>query len=64
MAVAPKDGHLYGFDLDSNALIYRKPVDRIQNADMPFSTEVAVHVCPGTGGGAEFNGPSTTQEPI
>jgi alcohol dehydrogenase (cytochrome c) len=58
MAVAPKDGHLYGFDLDSNALIYRRPVDRIQNADMPFSTEVAVHFCPGTGGGAEFNGPS------
>ena len=26
MAVAPKDGHLYGFDLATNGLLYRVPV--------------------------------------
>ena len=38
LAVAPKDGHLYGFDLANDALLYRKPVTRIENADKTFST--------------------------
>jgi alcohol dehydrogenase (cytochrome c) len=58
LAVTPKDGYLYGFNLDSDALIYRTPVDRIENADVPFSTDAAVHFCPGTRGGAEWNGPA------
>ena len=33
LSVAPKDGHLYGFDLADNALLYRKPVTRIENAE-------------------------------
>ncbi|HEY1725168.1 MAG TPA: PQQ-binding-like beta-propeller repeat protein [Steroidobacteraceae bacterium] len=58
LSVAPKDGYLYGFDLDSNALRYRTPVTRIENADATFSTDKAVHFCPGSGGGAEWNSPA------
>ncbi|MFZ1906344.1 MAG: PQQ-binding-like beta-propeller repeat protein [Steroidobacteraceae bacterium] len=58
LAVTPKDGHLYGFDLDTNALLYRMPVTRIEDADVPFSTAEAVHFCPGSVGGAEWNGPA------
>jgi alcohol dehydrogenase (cytochrome c) len=56
MAVTPKDGHLYAYDLSSNSLLYRVPVDRIENAEAPFSTDKMVHFCPGTAGGAEWNG--------
>ena len=58
LSVAPKDGHLYGFDLATNALLYRNPVTRIENADKTFSTGAAVHFCPGSTGGAEWNGPA------
>jgi alcohol dehydrogenase (cytochrome c) len=58
LVVTPKDGHLYGFDLDSNALLYRTLVTRIENADVTFSAAKAVHFCPGTLGGAEWNGPT------
>jgi alcohol dehydrogenase (cytochrome c) len=34
------------------------PVTRIENADVPFSTESEVHFCPGASGGAEWNGPA------
>jgi alcohol dehydrogenase (cytochrome c) len=56
LAEAPKDGHLYAFDLASNALLYSTPVDRIENADVPFETGKTVHFCPGAVGGAEWNG--------
>ena len=49
MSVAPKDGHLYGFDLATNALLYRMPVTRIENADATFSTDKAVAFLPGPG---------------
>jgi alcohol dehydrogenase (cytochrome c) len=55
LVVTPKDGHLYGFDLNSNALLYRMPVTRIENADATFSSAKAVRFCPG---GAEWNGPA------
>jgi alcohol dehydrogenase (cytochrome c) len=58
LAVTPKDGFLYGFDLRSNALLYRVPVTRIENADARFTTDTAVHFCPGPSGGAEWNGPA------
>ena len=58
MSVAPKDGHLYGFDLATNAMLYRTPVTRVENADVTFSTGKAVHFCPGSVGGAEWNGPA------
>ncbi|MGC1577354.1 MAG: PQQ-binding-like beta-propeller repeat protein, partial [Beijerinckiaceae bacterium] len=58
MAVSPKDGHLYGFDLADNKLLYRTPVTRIENVEEPFSTEKDVHFCPGAGGGEEWNSPA------
>ena len=58
LSVAPKDGHLYGFDLDTNGLLYRTPVTRVENADVPFSPGKGVHFCPGSTGGAEWNGPA------
>jgi len=58
MAVAPKDGHLYGFDLADNKLLYRVPVTRIENVDEPFSPDKDVHFCPGSAGGTEWNSPA------
>ena len=58
LAVAPKDGHLYGIDLTSNNLLYRLPVTKIDNADAPFTPGKSVHFCPGSTGGAEWNGPA------
>src|SRR5262249_56780916 len=58
LVVAPKDGHLYGFDLDTNALLYRLPVTRVENEDAPFVVGKPVRFCPGSVGGAEWNGPA------
>lgn len=55
MAVAPKDGHLYGFDLDSNQQLYRVPVTTVSNANEPL-TPAGTRFCPGSQGGAEWNG--------
>ncbi len=58
LSLAPKDGHLYGFDLDTNALLYRTPVTRMENEDVPFFAGKPVHFCPGSTGGNEWNGPA------
>jgi alcohol dehydrogenase (cytochrome c) len=58
LSVAPKDGHLYGFDLATNTLLYRVPVTRVENADVPFSLDNGVYFCPGATGGAEWNSPA------
>jgi alcohol dehydrogenase (cytochrome c) len=34
------------------------PVTRIENADAIFSTDKAIHFCPGSGGGGEWNSPA------
>jgi len=58
MAVSPKDGFLYGFDLADNKLLYKTPVTTIENVEEPFSTDKDVHFCPGAGGGEEWNSPA------
>jgi alcohol dehydrogenase (cytochrome c) len=58
LSEAPKDGHLYAFDLNTSALLYRTPVTRVENADQTFAAGKAVHFCPGSTGGAEWNGPA------
>jgi len=58
MAVAPKDGYLYGFDLATNGLLYRVPVTRIEEVTVPFAPGTDVHFCPGATGGAEWNSPA------
>jgi alcohol dehydrogenase (cytochrome c) len=58
MTLAPKDGHLYGFDLADNKLLYRTPVTRIENVQEPFAVDKDVHFCPGAAGGGEWNSPA------
>ena len=58
LSVAPKDGHLYGFDLDTNALLYRQPVTRMENEDAPFVVGKTRPLLSGSVGGAEWNGPA------
>jgi len=58
MAVAPKDGHLYAYDLTTNAQLYRVPVTTIENADAAFTPGKSVHFCPGPVGGDEWNSPA------
>ena len=57
VAVAPKDGHLHGFDVGSGKALYRTPVTRVENATAPLSRQ-PVHFCPGIQGGSEWNGPA------
>ena len=58
MAVAPKDGLLYGFDLATNKMLYRVPVTRVENVAQSFSRDTLVHFCPGSVGGGEWNSPA------
>jgi alcohol dehydrogenase (cytochrome c) len=58
MSVAPKDGHLYGFDLATNSLLYRVPVTQVEDVRESFSRDTSVHFCPGAVGGAEWNSPA------
>ena len=57
LAEAPKDGHLYLIDLTSGKVIFRKPATTVENAAAPL-TPHGVRFCPGTQGGAEWNGPA------
>jgi alcohol dehydrogenase (cytochrome c) len=58
MAVAPKDGQLYGYDLATNNLLYHVPVTTQENVDVPFEVGKWVHFCPGPVGGDEWNSPA------
>jgi alcohol dehydrogenase (cytochrome c) len=58
MAVAPKDGLLYGFDRANNRLLYRVPVTRVEDVAQSFSPGTDVHFCPGSVGGGEWNSPA------
>jgi alcohol dehydrogenase (cytochrome c) len=55
LAEAPKDGHLYLIDLTSGKTVYRKPVTTITNAEAPMTPQ-GTRFCPGSQGGAEWNG--------
>jgi alcohol dehydrogenase (cytochrome c) len=55
LAEAPKDGHLYLFDLNDGHLVYRKPVTTVANAGAPMTAQ-GTRFCPGSQGGAEWNG--------
>ena len=57
LATAPKDGHLYGFDLNLATRLYRLPLTTMFNVDVPLTTD-GVRFCPGSQGGAEWNGPA------
>jgi alcohol dehydrogenase (cytochrome c) len=57
LSVAPKDGHLYGFDLADNKLLYRVPITTIENDGQSFAVGQNVHFCPGPVGGDEWSTP-------
>ena len=57
MSVSPKDGHLRGYDLATNGLLYRVPVTTIENDGQDFAVGQSVHFCPGPVGGNEWNTP-------
>ncbi len=56
LALAPKDGFLYAYDRATKERIYRSPVTRIEHPDVPLNTNSETHFCPGSVGGAEWNG--------
>jgi alcohol dehydrogenase (cytochrome c) len=55
LAEAPKDGHLYLIDLNSGRMVYRKPVTTVVNGEAPMTAQ-GTRFCPGSQGGAEWNG--------
>ena len=55
LAEAPKDGHLYLIDLSTGKTVFRKPVTTVSNIDAPMTVQ-GTRFCPGTQGGAEWNG--------
>jgi glucose dehydrogenase len=61
LAAAPKDGHLYGFDLASGERLYKTPITTITNPTAPLTRE-GTRFCPGTQGGVEWNGPAYSTE--
>jgi alcohol dehydrogenase (cytochrome c) len=54
---ASKDGHLYGIDLATHAIVYDRPEVRVSDvASVP--TIKGTHMCPGALGGSEWSGPA------
>jgi PQQ-dependent dehydrogenase (methanol/ethanol family) len=58
VAVGSKDAQLYIYDRDTHALVARKQLTRRVNDDAPLLPGKPVHVCPGSVGGVEWNGPA------
>jgi PQQ-dependent dehydrogenase (methanol/ethanol family) len=56
-AFAGKDGYVRAVDRDTRKLLFRVPITTIENEDAP-ATAAGIHICPGFGGGAEWNGPA------
>lgn len=57
LAEAPKDGRLHVIDLASGALLYDKAMTRTFNTDTAITGE-GTRFCPGSHGGADWNGPA------
>jgi alcohol dehydrogenase (cytochrome c) len=57
VAETPKDGQLYVYDLDSAKRLYATAITRRENVAVPLSQK-PVRFCPGSSGGAEWNGPA------
>jgi alcohol dehydrogenase (cytochrome c) len=55
LAIASKDGHVYGIDRGSQVLVFKTPATTIADADVPLEQTPKL-VCPGVLGGAQFNG--------
>ncbi|MFC4452667.1 PQQ-binding-like beta-propeller repeat protein [Deinococcus sonorensis] len=57
MSVATKGGWLYVYDRVTHKLVQRSEISTHENENIPSSTTPR-HACPGTIGGAEWNGPA------
>jgi alcohol dehydrogenase (cytochrome c) len=57
MALTPKDGFIYAFDRKTSRRLYRLPMTTQYNTAAPMSA-AGTRFCPGTQGGAEWNGPA------
>lgn len=59
VAEAPKDGHLHLIDMEQNRILFSRPVTQVLNVDAPIDA-AGTRFCPGSQGGAEWNGPAYT----
>jgi len=57
VAVAGKNGYVYGLSRDLKNVFFQTPVTRIENADMPLTAQ-GTRFLPGTQGGTNWYGPS------
>jgi PQQ-dependent dehydrogenase (methanol/ethanol family) len=57
VAVVGKDGLLHVLDRESREHLYEVAVTRRENTESPITAE-GVHVCPGSLGGVQWNGPA------
>ncbi|MDN5873164.1 MAG: PQQ-binding-like beta-propeller repeat protein, partial [Sinobacteraceae bacterium] len=55
VAVAGKDGHVYGLDRRTHKAVFKTAVTTIKDEDVA-PTEKGIHTCPGPLGGTEWNG--------
>ena len=55
VALAGKSGRVYGIDRDTRLLAFNTPATTLENDQEPLSGTY-MHGCPGTNGGAQFNG--------
>jgi alcohol dehydrogenase (cytochrome c) len=55
LAIAGKDGHVYGIDRETQLLAFKKPATTLENDQEPLNN-TWMRVCPGQNGGAMFNG--------
>jgi alcohol dehydrogenase (cytochrome c) len=56
-AFAGKDGYVQAIDRDTHQVLFHVPITTIENEGVP-ATAAGLHICPGFGGGAEWNGPA------
>jgi alcohol dehydrogenase (cytochrome c) len=57
VAVAGKNGYLYGLSRDLNDVFFRTPITRVENIEAPLTQE-GTRFLPGTQGGTNWYGPS------
>ncbi len=57
VAIGSKDGYLHVVDRETHKLVYKSAVTTINNVDAKV-TPAGVHVCPGSLGGVQWNGPA------
>jgi PQQ-dependent dehydrogenase (methanol/ethanol family) len=56
-AFAGKDGYVQAIDRDTRKVLFHVPVTTIENEGVA-ATAAGIHICPGFGGGVEWNGPA------